>query len=107
MEFRLEPALERRDPSSVITAVALDDDGGRIFVGEKMEEKRYWTSKSMALKKKAHHQFFLNKNNPHRHLRRCARRVESPLKWRPRRAGRAEACGREQKSKEKERKRAR
>ena len=34
MEFRLEPALERRDPSSVITAIALDDDGGRIYVGE-------------------------------------------------------------------------
>ena len=38
MEFRLEPALERRDPGSVITAIALDDDGGRIYVGE--EEKR-------------------------------------------------------------------
>jgi len=37
MEFRLEPALERRDPGSVITAIALDDDGGRIYVGE---EKR-------------------------------------------------------------------
>ena len=34
MEFRLEPALERRDPGSVITAIALDDDGGRIYVGE-------------------------------------------------------------------------
>lgn len=33
LEFRFEPAIDRRDPNSVITALGLDDDGGRIYVG--------------------------------------------------------------------------
>jgi hypothetical protein len=106
MEFRLEPALERRDPGSVITAIALDDDGGRIYVGEEEKRREWFAARWMVpsieggpLKKSSSFFSFPLKTRPHRDLRRRARGVEPPLRRRPRRARGAEARRREQKGK--------
>lgn len=100
MEFRLEPALERRDPSSVITAVALDDEGGRIYVGEEEKEVVAPSTSIDAIERKPiAFSFPKKKKKSHRDLRRRSRGVEPPRWRRPRRARGEEARRWEQKGK--------